>query len=396
MPQTGRERIKATLEGRKPDRLAVEVGSTECTGVIASAYAPLKSGLGVSGGQTRLLDPFSGTVRPERVFREKLGVDAVGLFVEPLRWKAGKLFDGSDCQVPERWQTESESDGAEIFRHSVSECVFRRPSGDWAFARVGAPLAGCRSAEELASHLQAVAFFDWPHHTDEIASQFAVRAAAKRTETEAACVLNVRARLIGGAFELRGERLLADLEESPALVEALLERLADTYVARLTDVLPEVAPHADLVCLTEGPAEGVDAGAYRRHFRRHHERIFAHIKKTSGLPLVVMLRDVDAAIAPEFLELGADGIGIGCARTGPTAAEVRAACGPEVVLWGLGCAAEVLVSGTPGDACVEVAKLVESVGGPERLVFAFGEPLPAGTKHENLLAALETARSMRP
>ena len=104
----------------------------------------------------------------------------------------------------------------------------------------------------------------------------------------------------------------------------------------------------------------------------------------------VLLPDIDVSV------LGADGIGIGCARKGPTAAEVRAACGPEVVLWGLGCAAKTLVSGTPGDACVEVAKLVEAAGGPERLVFAFGEPLPAGTKHENLLAALETARSMRP
>ena len=396
MPQTGRERIRATLEGGRPDRLAVDIGATECTGVIASAYAPLKAGLGVAGGNTRLADPFRGTVRPERVFREKLGVDAVGFFVEPLRWKAGKLPDGSGCLVPERWETDLDSEGAEIFRHTVSESVFRRPRGAHDFVREGAPLAECRTPGDVASHLQAVAFFDWPHHADEIASQFAVRAAAKRAETEAACVLNVRARLIGGAMELRGEKLLADLDENGALVDALLERLADTYVARLTDILPEVAPHADVVCISEGPGGGVGPEAYRRHFRHHQERIFTHVKKTSGLPLVVMLQGVEAALARDFVEIGADAIGVGCARGGPAVAEVRAACGPEVPLWGVGCAAQILVTGAPGDARVEVARFVEAAGGPERLVFAFGGPLPPGASHENLLAALDTARSMKP
>ena len=47
MPMTGRERVAAVLGGGKPDRLPVEVGATEFTGVAAAAYGPLKAGLGV-------------------------------------------------------------------------------------------------------------------------------------------------------------------------------------------------------------------------------------------------------------------------------------------------------------------------------------------------------------
>lgn len=394
MALTGRERIRAVLGGEKPDRLPVDVGATEFTGVDADAYGALKAGLGVEGGQIRVADPFKETVRLERTFREKLGVDAVGLFVEPLRWRARKLPDGSQRLFPGRWRTEIDQDGAEVFRHPVSEVTWRRAPGERVF-RSDPPLADCRTPDEVAKRLQVLAFFDWPYHADELASEFGVRAAAKRAETAGACVLNVRAGLLGGLRCLRGERARSDLEDAPELVSVILERLADTYVARLTDILPEVAPHADVVCVAEGPAGGVTREAYRRHFRRHHERILAHVRTTCGLPIVVFVQETDPAVVREIVELGVDGVGLGSPR-GPSAGEVRAAVGPSVALWGTGLGASVLETGTPADVRAEVVRAVEAAGGPERLVFSFGEALPAGTRHENLLAAVEAAREIRP
>ncbi|MHC4250102.1 MAG: uroporphyrinogen decarboxylase family protein [Planctomycetota bacterium] len=392
---TGRERVAAVLGGEKPDRLPVEVGATEFTGVTAAAYGPLKAGLGVEGGHTRVADPFRGTVRVERAFREKLGVDGVGLFAEPLRWRTGKLPDGSDCLLPVRWQTETAPEGAEVFRHPVSETVLTRRAAEERFVYAEPPLAACETPADVAKALQAVAFFDWPHHADEIASQFGVRAAAKRAETESACVLNVRARLLGGLLELRGARTLADLEENPALVDAILDRLTDTYVARLTDILPEVGPHADVVCVAEGPGEGIGVDAYRGHFKARHERILSHIRKTCDVPVVVFVTGMAPELVREIAELGVDGVGLGCVKRGPLAADVRAACGPDVVIWGAGCASDVLAKGSPDDARDAVKRAVEAAGGPGRLIFAFGEPLGPGTVPENLVAALDAARAMK-
>jgi len=108
---TSRERILAALSGGKPDRLPTDVGATEHTGVLPEVYGPLKDGLGMSGGHTRISNPFCGTVRIERTFLDKLGVDAAGLFHEPRRWRAGELPDGTSCLLPEKWQPQEGPDG---------------------------------------------------------------------------------------------------------------------------------------------------------------------------------------------------------------------------------------------------------------------------------------------
>jgi len=398
---TGRERILASLAGRAADRLPVDIGATEATGVSAEAYGPLKSGLGLSGGHTRVADPCLLTVRVERTFRERLGADAAGLFFEPRRWRPGRLPDGQDCLYPERWRADRTSDGGEVFRHPVAELVCRRRPGERVFRCEGLPLAECRTADDVAKKLQAIAFFDWPYHADETAPEFGARVRAVRAETEAALVLNCRLRLVGGALALRGEAFLGDLDANPAVADAILGRLADAYVARLTDVLPEVVGAADVVCVTEGPTEGLGVDLYRRRVRRHHERLFAHIRKTSGLPIVLALSGVEPALARELVELGADAVAPAAAEEGasrPVASlsDWRSELGRDVTLWGVGCRASILKSLEPAAVREEVRRAVDSAGGPARLVFAFPEPLPPGTRAENLLAAVEAAREMRP
>jgi uroporphyrinogen decarboxylase len=420
MCPTGRERILAALGGGGADRLPVEVGATPLTGVTAEAYPALKKALGIEGGNTRVSDPMAGLVRVERVFRERLGTDAVGLFPDPLKWRPGRLPDGTDCLFPDRWRTRPDGRGSEVFRHPITEQLFARAESEHVFRSAAPPLADCASPEDVTKSLQKVAFFDWPYHADELASEFGVRSRETRRGTDAACVLNVSARLMGGAFELRGHRLLGDLDEDEGVVPAILDRLADAYVARLTDVLPEVGPHADLVCLLEGPAPELKATAFNRLFRPRLERVLTHIRSTSGLPVVVMLRGVAPEVAREVAQLGVEGVGLGLPADGSsaglrravaaTAAQaggegvdplafvraMRSACGEGVTLWGAGCPASVLTRADPEGAREAVKRHVEAAGGPGRLVFAFGEPLPPGTRLDTLLAALDAARELSP
>lgn len=389
---TGRERVTAVLEGRTADRLPIDIGATEMTGICAEAYAPLKTALGVAGGHTRVADPCLFTVRVERTFRDRLGCDAAGLFFEPRKWRPGRLPDGSECLYPERWHTSPTPDGGEVFRHPVAELTYVRRPGERIFRCGDPPLADCHTPADVAKKLQALAFFDWPYQADETAPEFGARSRAKRKETDAALIANCRTRLIGGALCLRGEAFLRDLEENPPLADTILGRLADAYVARLTDILPEVLGTADAICICEGPAGGLSVEAYRKHIRRHHERIFAHIKKTSALPLIVALHDVEPVLARELIELGADAVAFAAGRHPPD----RSVLGPDVVLWGPGLGTDILTKGTPASAQEAFKRRVEACGGPARLIFAFGEPLPPGTQAENLLAVLETAKELRP
>jgi uroporphyrinogen decarboxylase len=200
---------------------------------------------------------------------------------------------------------------------------------------------------------------------------------------------------MGGLLELRGKKALADLDENPALVDAILERLTDTYIARLTDILPEVGPHADVICVAEGPGVGIGVEAYRSHFKRHHERILSHIRKTCSLPVIVFVTSMAPELVREIVDLGISGVGLGCSDCGPSAADVRKVCGPDIAIWGAGCSSDILAKGTPDEVREAVKRAIEAAGGPGRFIFAFGEPLVSGTTPENLLAALDEARDMK-
>jgi len=391
---TGRERVLAVLNGTKPDITPVDIGAIESSGVSAAAYGSLKASLGISGGNTRVSDPIACVVRVEKAFREKLKLDAAGLFIEPRKWRPSTLPDGSDGLVPEKWVCKDD-EGAEVFRHAVAELECRRDRGKCAFRYVGQPLAECTSVAEVAKKLQAIAFFDWPYHADEIAAEFGARARSKRQETSAALVLNVRTRVAGGAWVLRGEeRILADVESAPAVADAILERLANATVARLTDVLPDVAVHADAVCISEGPCPGLTLEAYRSRIRPHHERILSYIRSTTAKPIVAVVRGLSIEVIRDMLELGIDAVAPMLSPGTPTVTELREGCGPDVPLWGAGIDPKALLARKPKDVRKTVKKALEAIGG--NCIFAFGNLVLPETSGDNVRAALEAARKFRP
>jgi uroporphyrinogen decarboxylase len=53
---TSRERIAATLNHVEPDRVAIDLGATNATGISAIVYNKLKGILGIKGGEIRVTD----------------------------------------------------------------------------------------------------------------------------------------------------------------------------------------------------------------------------------------------------------------------------------------------------------------------------------------------------
>jgi hypothetical protein len=389
---TGRERILAVLNRTSADRIPVDVGATEMTGISPLAYGRLKAQLGISSGHTRISDPIAGTVRIEKTIREKLAVDAVGLFIEPRKWRPDTLDDGSECLVPEKWKSTSDG-GSKVFRHAVADIVCNKAAGSSTFEYSSSPLGDCDSPDEVAKKLQSIAFFDWPYHADEIAAEFGCRARAKREEIDGAVIMNVRARIVGGAAILRGkDKFLADLAGNTPLADSVLSRLTDACIARLTDLLPEVAGSADAICLSEGPCEGLTAALYKRHVQRHHERIFSFIKNTTSLPLIVGVRGLKPDVSAAMAGLGLDCLQIH-ASDGPSALKKFRKVGPtDVPIWGTPLGTDVLAKSTAKDLRAKIRRAVESAG--PGFVFSFGESLPPTTEAGLLTDALGIVREM--
>ena len=118
---TSRERVNAVLDGREPDRLPIDCGGTENTGIHGSAYNKLKEHLGLNGKVPRLYNLYMQVAKTEDEVRERFSADAIRVAFEATNWKLWKLPDGSPCEVPEGWNPIQMSDGGEALMGPTGE-----------------------------------------------------------------------------------------------------------------------------------------------------------------------------------------------------------------------------------------------------------------------------------
>ena len=84
---TSRERVVAALRHREPDRVPLDIGGTESSGMTGIAYNRLRAHLGLPPGRTRIFDTGQQVAKIEDDLRDALGIDTVPLLIEPRRWK---------------------------------------------------------------------------------------------------------------------------------------------------------------------------------------------------------------------------------------------------------------------------------------------------------------------
>jgi len=110
---TSRERVRAALAHRQPDRPPVDLGSTLVTGIQVSAYARLKKELGIQGGVNRVYDPFQMLGQVEEPVKKALGVDTVGIELPTTifgyrneNWKPFTMFDGTEVEISGHFESD--------------------------------------------------------------------------------------------------------------------------------------------------------------------------------------------------------------------------------------------------------------------------------------------------
>ena len=94
-----RERILSALQHKEADRVPVDLGATESSGIMGIAYNRLKKHLGI-GGRTQIYDMGQMIAKVELPVLEAVRADAVPLLIEPRQWKSWTLQDGSAAEIP--------------------------------------------------------------------------------------------------------------------------------------------------------------------------------------------------------------------------------------------------------------------------------------------------------
>ena len=129
-----------TVAHEEPDRIPLDLGGTESSGLTAVTYNRLRNFLGLNPGLTPIFDVYQQVVKIEDDIRSIFQPDTIPLFLEPREWKPFTLPDGSMGRVPRGWNPTKESDGDCVVRNDEGFVTARLPSGGYYFEPVYTPL----------------------------------------------------------------------------------------------------------------------------------------------------------------------------------------------------------------------------------------------------------------
>ncbi len=136
-----RERVLAALKHREPDRVPIDLGGSDSSGITAIAYNHLKSYLGIEGGKIRIFDPYQQIVDVEEELLYAVKSDVRSVMIQPKNWKPWKLPDGSDCEIPEKWDPRFRKDGSQVVLNERGEIVSIMPSQGLYFEPLTVPIS---------------------------------------------------------------------------------------------------------------------------------------------------------------------------------------------------------------------------------------------------------------
>ncbi len=395
-----RERVLAAVARKTPDRVPVDLGGTESSGLTGMAWHRLAAHLGLPRNPgPKVLEPLQGAVEIDDGLRERFGIDTVPLFPEPAAWKPGTFGDGSACLMPALWTERVAADGARELLGADGSVAARMPAGGFYFDPVALPLADCQSAADVERKRAVIEAFDLPGFCDEGVEATAARGRKLHSGTDRAVVFNLCCHLLAAGTLLRGyEQFMVDLLTEEAMVEALLEILMDGYAKRIDRYAPALKGQVDVVLFNDdlGTQQGpiVSPDVYRRFIKPRQTRLFGYAKKAFGAPVLFHSCGAVSEFIRDLAEAGVDALNpVQVAAEGMDSKRLKAEFGRDICFWGGGCDTQkVLARGSAGDVREEVRRRVADFAPGGGFVFTQVHNIQPDVPPENVVAMFEAVR----
>jgi len=391
---TSRERILLSLQHKEPDRVPVDLGGMRSTGIMGMAYNQLKSYWKIRGGHTRIYDLGQQLALVEREVLERISADALPVIPSLSKtWKPWHLPDGTACEVPEDFNPEKLPDGSLILRDEEGHITSKMPPDGYYFDGVYHPLADATSISDLDRY----PFYE-PITKEEIAD-LAQQAKQLYQTTDYALILNDAGGIYEWAQGLRGwDVFMMDLAADPKFAGALLDRLVDTNIQRLEQILPAVEGYVQVIQvgddlgLQDGPQ--LSPELYRRVVKSRHKRLYRYIKDHTNAYLFLHTCGSVYQFIPDFIEMGVDILNpVQVSARNMESDRLKREFGNDIVFWGGGCDTQhVLPFGTPQQIKEEVKRRLGDFAPGGGFVFNQVHNIQAEIPPQNIEAMFEAAQ----
>ncbi|MCD6361390.1 MAG: methyltransferase [Armatimonadetes bacterium] len=392
---TPRERINAALRHEEPDRIPVDLGASESSGIMGIAYNALREHLGL-GSRTQIYDISQVIAKVEMPILDHIGADALPLLIEPRRWKPWTLQDGSPCEIPEGLDITPHADGGWAILRDDGTPAAVNPAGSYYFDPINPPLADANTPQDIEARIEHLLSFDWPDYLDEDYDDLARKARCLHEETDRFIVANLWVHVFAAGQILRGfETFMTDLIADKTLAHYLMGRLVECYAERVRRYFEAVGPWVDIVQVNDdlGTQSGpqLSPELYREMVKPYHARLWGMIKEQSGKPLLLHSCGSIHDLLPDLIEIGVDAINpVQVTAANMDGELLKARFGDVLTFWGGGCdTQQVLGAGTPEQVKDEVRRRCEQFAPGGGFVFCQVHNIQPDVPPENVMAMYE-------
>jgi len=394
---TPRERVLTALAHREPDRVPIDLGGTESSGMTAVAYMNLCGHLGIKD-LPRIYDVAQQISHISDHVRRRFSIDTAPLAFEPAEWAGDTASDGRPVLSPSLWRPQLDSEGARVVKDPAGRVVARMPRGGFYYDTVYAPLAAVSTPEELSRFKHVFDEFDKPAIMNEGWDSMAERARSLHGHTGCCVVANLCLHVLAGGQVLRGfENFMVDLVSDQPMAFAVMEHLLDAYFPRIDTFAERMAEHVDVVLVNDdlgtqaGPMLSPDT--YRNTVKRFHARLYSYVKKRFGKPLLMHSCGSIYKLIPDLIDIGVDAINpVQVSAADMDSAKLKKEFGDSLAFWGGGCDTQsVLGRGTPAEVRAEVKRRIEDLAQGGGFVFTQVHNIQPDVPPENVVAMLDAA-----
>jgi uroporphyrinogen decarboxylase len=365
------------LNRREPDRVPLDLGGTQVTGIHVVAYRGLRNALGLPLDNVELCDSIQQLALPDDDLVGRLRVDVRGLY--PLN--------------SHNWNVREEDAGEYWAYHDEWGITHRRPKPDGLYySVVEVPLPGPGvSVGDIEEHA-------WPDMGDPQRISGLQGLAAEYRKVGHGIVLKSP---FAGIFEMAQrivgmENCLILMASDRKLAGALFDKLLELKLAFWEMALPELAGAVDVVAEFDDygtqTSQLISPRMFRNQLKPRLQMLFARIKQLApDAKLFFHSCGNVRPMIPDLIEVGVEilnPVHVQASGMEPTA--LKRDFGDALVFWGGGVDTQgVLSAGTPQEVMDDVRRNVEALAPGGGYVFSPVHNIQADVPAENILAMFE-------
>jgi uroporphyrinogen decarboxylase len=366
--------VLKALNHEEPDRVAVDLGTTNVTTITLGAYNRLKDYLGINQeSKIEIVDRAQQLVKPEEKILRLLEIDTRSVWLKR----------------PKNWEMDSREDDSYVDEWGVTR---RRVRGSWYFDSVIFPLK--------KSNIDDLRRYPWPD-PDDLERFKGLKKEAEKLyrENRYPIVVDPTGSIpFGNAQNLRGfDVFLMDLMLNQKSAEALMDILLDFQVPLLKNLFKEIGSYIDVIKVADdlGTQSGpmISPKLYRKLIKPRHRQLISFIKENTKAKV---LFHTDGGIYPfieDLIEIGVDilnPIQVSAPDMDPD--RLKKEFGNQLCFWGGIDTQKILPHGTVKDVKGEVKRITDILAPGGGYILASVHNLQPDVPPENICTMYKSAR----